>query len=163
MEPVNEILGNYAVEFTLATAADIVHHQHLDLMRLDYSLTGLKAVDDYLSHLHQNRSDMGGPEWVRTILRAGAYVGEVIRHNSPRPYDWFGFDDFIQAHPQSTSILGDKKDIAVYAVLSPGGGAFTLPLNKVLKFIVNGSEDSVAFYATSECRRAALSSLQPGS
>jgi len=36
--------------------------------------------------------------------------------------------------------------------LTPGKGAFTLPLNKVYKFIANGPEDSVWFHAACEVR-----------
>jgi hypothetical protein len=105
-----------------------------------------------LEHLHGRRATSGGLPWFNTVLWGGAYVGEVVRRCAPRRYDWFDFNDFIVEYPDTARIIGPKKELAISALLSPGGGAFTLPINKMLRFIHEGPADSVWFYAEGEIR-----------
>ena len=131
---------------------DIAFPEELNRDQLTFSVKSLKHVDDYLTYLFENRPERMGRDWVNTILWGGAYVGEIIRRNSVRPYNWVDFDDWIREYPEQVKILGDRRDLQVCAFLTPGKGAFTLPLNKVHKFIENGQEDSVQFYAECEVR-----------
>jgi len=155
MEDVNEIFRDFAALFTghLSDPAgeDIVHPDRLDRPALDGSLASLKVVDAYLEHLHQNRPERMGQDWSRTVLRAGAYVGEAIRHAAGRQYDWVDYDVFTRVYPDVRRLLGER-GLPVASVLSTGDGGFTLPLNKVIRYLANGSEDSVWFYAEAECR-----------
>jgi hypothetical protein len=154
MRNVNEIFGEFAACFTgqMDGDGDIVYADRLDRSRLDYSVQSLQAVDEYLMHLHENRLEEMGRDWVRAVLWGGAYVGEVIRLNTPRQYDWVDFDDFVREHPDTTRLLGEEKQLGFCALLTPGGGGFTLPINKMLRFIHDGPEDSVRFYAACEVR-----------
>ena len=131
---------------------DIAHPEQLDRDRLDYSLASLKLVDAYLSFLHENRPEQTPRQLNTTVLRTGAYVGEAIRRSARRTYGWAGFHDFTEAFPETVPLLGEESDLGVCAVLATQAGGFTLPFNKVLKFLRNGPEDSVAFYAAAECR-----------
>ena len=118
----------------------------------DYTLTSLKAVDEYLTYLHEHRPEQMGAEWVKAVLWGGAYVGEVVRRNAPREYNWADFDVFLREYPETTQLLGDEKQLGFCALLTAGGGGFTSPINKTLRFICNGPEDSVYFYAACEVR-----------
>jgi hypothetical protein len=151
---VNDIFEEFAAYFVGAKVGDdeIVHPGRLDRSQLDYSVTSLKAVDNYLTYLHENHPQEMGKEWVKTALRGGAYVGEVIRHNARRQYDWVDFDDFIREYPNTTRFLGEQKGLGFRALLTPGGGGFTLPINKILRFIQDGPADSVWYYASCEVR-----------
>src|SRR5206468_10081455 len=60
-------------------------------------------------------------EWVKAVLWGGAYVGEVIRRNAPREYNWVDFDEFIREYPDTTQLLGEEKQLGVCALLTPGG------------------------------------------
>ena len=154
MQNVNDIFAEFAACFTgeLQDDIDIVHPERLDRSRLDYSMESLKRVDDYLAFLHDNHPEHMGREWVKAVLWGGAYVGEVIRRNAPRKYDWVDFDDFIREYPETTQLLGDQKDLGICALLTAGGGGFTLPINKMLRFIQDGPDDSVWFYTACEVR-----------
>src|SRR5262249_40596391 len=103
-------------------------------------------------YLHTRRPEQMSREWLKTVLWGGAYVGEVIRRNAQRPYDWVKFDDFIREYPDTTRLLGAETQLAICALLTPGRGAFTLPINKTLRFIYDGPADSVHFYAECEVR-----------
>lgn len=155
METVNDIFAEFAATFTgelEAGETDIVFPNQLARSRLDYSVSSLQAVDDYLGYLHGHRPEPMGRDWVNAILWGGAYVGEVIRRHAQRPYDWVDFDVFVQHYPDTTRLLGDRKELGVCALLTPGGGGFTLPINKMIRFIHDGPEDSVRFYAACEVR-----------
>ena len=154
MESVNDIFGEFAACFvgTMEGDGEIVHPEQLNRAKLDYSLASLKAVDNYLKYLHENRPEQMGREWVKAVLWGGAYVGEVIRRNAPREYNWVDFDDFIREYPETTRLLGDQKELGFCALLTAGGGGFTLPINKMLRFIHDGPVDSVWFYASCEVR-----------
>jgi hypothetical protein len=154
VETVNDVFAEFAACFagTLDADEEIVYPERLDRSKLDYSLASLKVVDDYLSFLHENRPEEMGREWVKAVLWGGAYVGEVIRRNAPREYYWVDFDEFIREYPDTTRMLGEEKQLGFCALLTPGGGGFTLPINKMLRFIHDGPEDSVYYYSACEVR-----------
>jgi hypothetical protein len=154
MENVNEIFAEFAACFVgnLDGDGEIVYSERLDRSSLDYSLLSLKVVDEYLKHLHENRAEQMGRDWVKAVLWGGAYVGEVIRRNAPREYNWVDFDEFIREYPDTTRLLGEEKQLGVCALLTPGGCGFTLPINKMLRFIHDGPADSVYFYSACEVR-----------
>ena len=156
MQDVNPLFEEFAAIFCgeLQEDSDVVHRDRLDRTRLDYSVDSLKTVDEYLILLHSNHPIQFGQDqkWIKTIMWGGAYVGEVIRHNAIRKYSWVDFHDFVVEYPQTTHILGEQRQLGYTALLTPGGGAFSLPINKVLRFIYDGPEDSVWFYATCEVR-----------
>ncbi|HEY7313687.1 MAG TPA: hypothetical protein VH643_30335 [Gemmataceae bacterium] len=140
MENVNDIFVEFAACFvgSLDGDGEIVHPEHLDRSKLDYSVESLKVVDEYLTYLHDNHSEEMGRDWVKAVLWGGAYVGEVIRRHAPREYNWVDFDEWISAYPDTARLLGDQKQLGVCALLTPGGGGFTLPINKMLRFIHDG-------------------------
>src|SRR5262249_49742247 len=94
MENANDFLEDFAACFTgeLDSDGEIVYPERLDRGKLDYSLPSLKVVDEYLNYLHTRRPEQMSREWLKTVLWGGAYVGEVIRRNAQRPYDWVKFD-----------------------------------------------------------------------
>jgi hypothetical protein len=132
---------------------EIIHPEVLGRTKLNYSMESLKEVDNYLGYAHEQFPQQMTRQWFRSILRTGAYVGEVIRRNAIRTFDWVDFDLFVQEFPRTRQLLGDQKTLGCCALLTVGSGQFTLPINKVIKFIHNGNEDSVWFYASAEAQR----------
>lgn len=147
-----EFAACFAGDLNPGDQPDIAFPAKLDRRRLDYSLNSLKVVDQYFSHLHSHRPNEMGDDWVNSILWGGAYVGEVIRRNAKRTYDWVDFDDLIAAYPNYSQLIGEERSLGTTAVLTPGEGAFTLPINKTIRFIHDGPEDSLYFYAFCELR-----------
>jgi len=157
VENLNDVFEEFAAYFAGGRDCDrpMAHSGLLKRDRLDYTVASLESVDEYLKYLHEHWHGQTGGEWDRAVLWGGAYVGEVIRRYAPRPYDWVAFDVFIRAFPATTELLGSEKTLAVCALLTRRGAAranFTLPIAKTLKFVVDGPEDSVHFYAVCEVR-----------
>jgi len=113
-------------------------------VRLDFSLQSLKHVDSYLGALHidppHNDSDT-----LRMVLRCGAYVGEVIRRNSPHEMHWVTFEE---AARHSKFVRGLSFSVSTAGILWTDRQNMCFPLGKVCKFIENGCEDSVHSFAS---------------
>jgi len=113
----------------------------LDPEQLDFSLESLKHLDSYLEQLHNTPPQ--GHDLFRVALRCGAYIGEVMRKQAPQ-YHWLAYEVAAQ-HDDMVRKFG--RSIATTGVLWRGGKSMCFPLGKVCKFIENGSEDSVYFFA----------------
>ena len=119
MENLNDVFEEFAAYFAGERDCDrpMAHSGLLKRGKLDYTVASLETVDEYLKYLHEYwHRQMGrgwDQEWVRGVMWSGAYAGEVIRRNAPRPYDWVAFDVFICAFPATTELLGSKKSLAV--------------------------------------------------
>jgi hypothetical protein len=108
-----------------------------------FSLESLKHVDAYLEVLH-GKPPQGEDEIVRVVLRCGAYVGEVIRKNSPDKMHWVAFKEAAR-YSAFAKGLGHSAGTAGILWRDPENMCF--PLAKVCKFLENGSEDSVYSFA----------------
>ncbi|WP_067699039.1 hypothetical protein [Nocardia jejuensis] len=154
METINDVFAEFAAIFAgeIEATEEIVDADRLARERLDFSVESLEAVDEYLAHLREVLpEEAGGAEWSRTILWGGAYLGEVMRRNSPRGLEWVDYDDFVTDFPETRALLGEERALEVCAFLTMGDGGFTLPINKVCRFLAEGPENSVRFYASVEC------------
>jgi hypothetical protein len=111
---------------------------------LDFSVDSLQAVDDYLEAIRAAPPE--GAAFQKVVLRAGAYVGEVIRKAGlEEDSHWIAYDEAARISPKTYGTL--EKSMASIASLHHGGDAFTFPLGKVCKRLENGEEDSVCFFA----------------
>lgn len=117
----------------------------LNQNKLDFSLESLKEVNKYLEQVRSNKEIESS--WNRVVLRAGAYVGEVIRKNDVKAnWRWLDYESAKALEPEFFESLGMSLSSA--AVLYSKEKGFTFPLAKVEKFLINGSEDDVYFFAT---------------
>ena len=118
--------------------------EHLDPRRLDFSVESLKHVNDYLEAIRKDKNVE--KDWTRVVLRAGAYVGEVIRRNDKKvQWRWIDYEGAKQVEPKMFESFGRR--VATAAVLYDGNKGFVFPLAKVEKYLNNGSEDDVYFFA----------------
>ncbi len=115
----------------------------LDEKKLDLSLESLRHIDAYLEALH-GKPPQDEDETVRLVLRCGAYVGEVIRKNSPDEMHWVPFKE---ANRNSAFAKGLGYSLGTAGILWKDHENMCFPLAKVCKFLENGSEDSVYFFA----------------
>jgi hypothetical protein len=123
---------------------------------LDFSLESLRHLDEYLEILHLSPPE--GPDFLRVALRCGAYVGEVMRRQSPGTYHWVAHKEAVK---YSKLIAGFEYSIATAGILWENDESWSLPVGKVCKFLENGNEDSVHFFAQVLLnRRAAGKSLE---
>ena len=117
----------------------------LDPSRLDFTLESLGFVDDYLDQMRQRQPVEDSDDYVKLVLRCGAYVGEVIRRNAKgNTYHWLDYKGAVKINK---SIADFGESLGGAAVLWDGATGLTFPLAKVQKFLDNGREDSVQFLA----------------
>ncbi len=114
----------------------------LDPDKLDFSLQSVRHLDEYLEAVHQHPP--GDDQLASVVLRAGAYLGEVIRKHSGQSYHWY---DFKQAARLSKMIKELGMSLSTVAVLAVDGETLCFPIGKVMKFIDNGPEDSTYRFA----------------
>jgi hypothetical protein len=118
--------------------------ESLDAQRFDFTVASLAAMDEHLEVMRHR--ELEGQALVKFVLRAGAYVGEVIRRQSPaaKPWHWMEYDEALRLEPNLSSF---GKALGTVAVLWDGKEGFCFPLAKVGKYLENGAEDSVKFFA----------------
>src|SRR5262249_54401325 len=116
----------------------------LDPKKLDYSVDSLKHVDAYLETIRKDKNVE--KEWNRVVLRAGAYVGEVVRRNDKKTkWQWVDYETAKSINPKFFASFDKLGGVA--AILHDGKEGFAFPLAKVEKYLNNGSGDSVFFFA----------------
>jgi hypothetical protein len=117
----------------------------LDPSRLDFTVESLGLVDDYLDEMRKRQLQEGDEAYLKLVLRCGAYVGEVILRNAKgKTYHWL---DYKGALKINKSIADFGESLGGAAVLWDSDTGLTFPLAKVQKFLDNGREDSVEFFA----------------
>ncbi|ENU29443.1 hypothetical protein F991_02674 [Acinetobacter sp. CIP-A165] len=143
----NEALSDLAVMFYSEKNDPVYQFETLNPEKLDYSIESLKLIDTYLSGFRKTNLDqISHDQRFKTILRTGAYVGEVIRKNDKnRQWYWVDYETAKEINPD---FFKDKDHSIGLAAVLTDGESFIFPLNKVVKFLQNGEEDSVHFFAT---------------
>ena len=137
---------------TIKDENDVAYPTALNRKRLDGSLESLHEVDRYLDHLHTNRDRIQDEEWRLTLLRAGAYLGEVIRHASPPgEFRWVDYNDYMAKHPDLKKMIPDRNE-ATCAFLVRRSGAMSMPLNKIARYIDEGPDNNVHFFASCDLK-----------
>lgn len=121
---------------------------------LDFSIESLAVLDSELDMLREDLPDAGEgkdlgsiPEdmLANVVLGFGSYTGEVIRRNSEEPYRWIGFEEMPE---DARSVVGDEVSLGTVLLLAVGDtGSVTFPFAKVMKYLENGPEDSLKFFA----------------
>lgn len=143
IETIDVALNELSQVLFLDPEGTFPNKEFLNSIDNNYSLASLKFIDNYLDTIRGSKElELN---YNRIVLRVGAYVGEVIKKNSKKDYHWY---DFKTASILRPSIKDWKEQIETAAVLhSMETGETTFPINKVCKYIDNGSEDSLFFYA----------------
>jgi hypothetical protein len=148
----NELANTASLEFVEFMKTNFGQH-------LDFSVESLRHVDNYLETIHsRTESQLGffakifakkfsdNDIWY-IVSSTGFYTGEVIRKCGLPDYHWFRFKDWISAHHGHTEMLGSKPGMGTMFVLGNDKGDMCLPLSKSGKFLENGNEDSVYYFA----------------
>jgi hypothetical protein len=117
----------------------------LDPARLNFTVESLGFVDDYLEQMRARKLEEGGDDYCKLVLRCGAYIGEVIRRNAKnKTYHWLDYKGGLLINK---SIADFGESLGSAAMLWDSASGLTFPLGKVQKFLDNGREDSVQFFA----------------
>jgi len=109
---------------------------------MDFSIESLEILDEYLE---SQRSSLPENEaLVKIALRAGSYIGEVIRKHSAVEYHWI---EFSEAEKINRQVKGAGFGLGTSSILWSKPETFVFPIAKVLKRLENGSEDNVHVFA----------------
>ena len=119
--------------------------ESLDSSRLDFTIKSLRFVDDYLARMRKRKLDEEGDGYHKLVLRCGAYVGEVIlRSAQGTTFHWLDYNGALKINKN----IGDFGEcLGSAAALWDSDTGLWFPLSKVQKFLDNGREDSVQFFA----------------
>jgi hypothetical protein len=150
MNNINPLFNEFALAFIgkIKADEDIIHPQKLDRLKLDGSVESLKELDKYLSYLNTNAESVFQMNIDITILRAGAYLGEVIRHNSnPGFYTWIDYNDYLQINPDLRKLIPERNTTTCAFLMDKNKG-FIMPINKVFRFIDEGTEHSTLYFGS---------------
>ncbi len=130
---------------------DVLYARNLARAKLDYSLDSLDAVSKWLLVLRQNgiRTESAGA--ADSIIWSGAYVGEVIKRCAKKPYSWVGYEEYMSTQKPSLRNM-IPCSFGTQFLLASNSGAMTLPINKVIRFLEEGPENDLRFYAAAECK-----------
>ena len=83
---------------------------------------------------------------------AGAYLGEVIRHAAPDgEFRWVDYNEYMPSHPDLQKMIPNRT-AATCAFLVRRSGAMSMPLNKIARFINEGPENNVPFFASCDLK-----------
>ena len=111
--------------------------------QLDFSIESLLKVEAFLDSAHGRVAN--SQAFMVLTLRAGAYLGEVIRRNGGERLHWLAYDE---ASKLSKSVAESGQSLGNCAILwHSAKGEFSFPVGKVLKYVKNGAGDSIKFFA----------------
>ena len=116
--------------------------------QLDFSLDSLQLLDTYLEQVVPLYETLPNQQVINLALAAGVYLGEVIRRNARRRYTWLNYAQYFDAHPDSKGVFPYCPGTT--ALLASDAGAMTLPINKILRFLDEGPENTTHSYASIE-------------
>lgn len=114
----------------------------IDPVKLNFSIESLHHLDECLEVIHQNPPE--GHDFLRLVLRYGAYVGEVIKRNSKKELHWIECKEAAKFSKMASEF---EDSISTSGILWQDEETMCFPLGKVCKFIENGNEDSVHLFA----------------
>jgi|HubBroStandDraft_1064217.scaffolds.fasta_scaffold00007_65 hypothetical protein len=129
---------------------EVVFREAIPTERMDYSIGSLTYLDQYLDVVVSRKDEVTGQDYTNTVLAAGCYLGEVIRRNTERNYKWVNYQDYFPARPKLVSLFPEV--LGTSAILANDQGQVTLPINKVIRYIEEGSENNTKFYAEGELK-----------
>ena len=132
---------------------EIASPERLRRADLDGTLDSLHAVDEYLAHLHKQRGRLPEDGWHKTVLWGGAYLGEVIRFESAYRFNWVDYNEYMPRHPKLQQMIPDRT-VATCAFLVLPDDYMSMPLNKMARFIEEGPENNVHFFAECDIARS---------
>ena len=115
----------------------------------DFSQDSLYYIDSYLLSVFAFYDELEEKQIENTIWAIGFYVGEVIRRHSEKAYQWKNWEEFF---PHQKADIQDNyfQTMGTSAVLVTADNTFILPISRVIKFLKEGPENSLHFYASQE-------------
>src|SRR2546430_2104281 len=136
MQDINPIFEEFAEMFAgrMKSPSEIALPEQLQREALDYRFESLALVDQYLTYVHLHAAEMDESEWKPTVMRAGAYVGEVLRRASGNAWRWIDYEDYMPQHPDLPEVIPER-NAATCAFLPNQKCDMRMPLSKNARII----------------------------
>jgi hypothetical protein len=133
---------------------DIPHREKLNTPAFDYTINSLHEVDQYLNFLFSNNIDQSGIEYQNVVIWCGAYIGEVIRKNAQAQYHWVHYEEYMKERdPGARNLI--PYTLGTHALLVSAEAAhMTLPVNKVARYLAEGEDNNVHYYASGDIEKS---------
>jgi hypothetical protein len=147
MQDINPVFEEFAELFAgrIQSPNEIAFPEQLRREGLDYSFNSLALVDQYLTYVHEHAAEMDDEQWKPTVMRAGAYVGEVLRRASGYAWSWIDYEDYMPLHPDLQEMIPERT-AATCAFVHNEKGSMRMPLAKVARYIDEGPENNVQYF-----------------
>jgi hypothetical protein len=142
IETIDVALNELSQDLFLNQEGMFPNKEFLHSIDNNYSLESLKFIDNYLDTIRGSKELE--QNYIHIVLRVGAYVGEVIKINSKKDYHWYDFKTASRLQPSIKKWKGFETSAVLHSMETDDT---TFPINKVCKYLNNGSEDSLFFYA----------------
>ena len=149
MNYLDDEFSQYAEAFlgNMIGEGDIAFRSVLNSNVLNYSIESLHEVNHYLKLLHKKAKEIANIEYQNTVVWCGAYIGEVIRRNANLAYHWVQYEEYMKDKDQRFRNLLPYT-LGTHALLITADASYvTLPINKVVRFLEEGEENNIHFYA----------------
>lgn len=145
VENVNEVLSAISTFLVNGNSdGDIPFAEELNRDKLDYSVSSLNYVDEYLKKIRKKK--LNNYQVALIVLRCGAYCGEIIRNNT-YGLEWITYEQEVLLENNMGQWKIKKDPIYSYFLYGSHSKSLIQVLQKVIKFIENGEEDSLEFFA----------------
>lgn len=143
VEYADQALSEISEMFLFDNERQTPWRERLNVPAMDYTVESLAELNAYLNYVRKRPTVES--VWNIICLRAGAYLGEVIRRRNPDEWHWISYDEGDRVAPSYVSVYG--KVIGNAFVLSQSPTSYCYPLAKIDKYLNNGSEDNTQAFA----------------
>jgi len=141
---------------------DLAFRNKLNTNKFDFTLESLYYADCYLFSIYVAKDELDEKQIENSIWAIGFYTGEVITRNSPKEYQWKNWDDFFPYQPLTVQ-EAYFETMGTSALLVREKRSFVLPIDQVIRFIKQGPENSLHYFAQSEIEILKSRNLAAGS
>lgn len=109
--------------------------------KLDFSVDSLRYLDQYLAAVAPQFKTLPGPAMANIVVAAGAYLGEVIRSNTPEAgyWHWACYDDVALDQPD---FVQKRPRIPAFFAILDGRDQMMYPLAQVEYILTNPDSDT---------------------
>lgn len=155
-ENCDRVMHLLAQKLILDNNSPLYRDVFFDSGRLDFSISSLEHVESCISRIKNKKYFIR--EYNITVLRLGAYTGEVIRTSSNKNFHWYSYETVSMNSKflQSAGLQLSTKNV----LYSEEYDEMIFPLGKIIKYIENGGEESLAVYAGVIINEIQSSSMQ---
>ena len=116
---------------------DAWDQENLTKENLDFNVDSIRFVDLYAKKLMTTDVELLNKHFDNFVNRIGAYVGEVIKRNIDKDFQWYEFDSVYNHSSQLHTISRNKK--ARTLLYSINGDRVIMPLLEVADFFEGDS------------------------